>query len=285
MTPSKPLLGLVLMTKNEATNLPRCIESVKPFIDTWTVSDTGSRDDTSKIAGELLADLPGKVFRHKWRDFGHNRTLALRTAKDTARWLLFLDADMEVTWVWDDFRKWLAGRKSVDALMVHIDDHGTNTPLPLLVRGGLDWQYVGATHEYLDPAGRTRMQLNGLNIVHHNSKTPEQMEAKLRGDIELLRPAFKLKDPRAVFYTAESRRYLGEHEQAAMLYDLRATLNGFEEEVWYSRFQAANCRKDIGGLLNVWMERQYRHEPLLVAARIVAERGGGDDVLFLERSP
>lgn len=286
MTASKlPLLGLVLMTKNEEENLPRCLESVLPMIGAWTVCDTGSTDSTTKIVGELLGDLPGKIHRHRWHDYGHNRTLALRAAKDTARWLLFLDADMEVTYVWDGWRKWLAQRKSLASLMVHIDDHGTDTPLPLLVRGDLDWRYVGTTHEYLDPAGRPWAQLNGLSITHHNSKTPEQMEAKLLGDIELLLPAFRERDPRAIFYTAESRRFLGQHEQAALLYDLRASLNGFEEEVWYSRFQAANCRKDIGGLLAVWADRPHRHEPLTAAARIVAEGDGGGDVLFLERAP
>jgi hypothetical protein len=47
--------------------------------------------------------LPGKVVRHVWRNFGHNRTLAAREAANwvaQAGWpvgqtyLLFLDADM-----------------------------------------------------------------------------------------------------------------------------------------------------------------------------------------------
>lgn len=281
-----PLLGLVMLVKDEAENLERYLDSVIPMVGAWTICDTGSSDDTAKIVGEKLGHLPGRLYHHKFKHYGHNRTLAMARAKGTARWLLMLDADMEVTYLWDGWRKWLAGRKSdLAALMVQIEDHGNNTPLPLLVRGDLDWRYVGKTHEYLHPEGRRHMGLNGLQITHHNTKTPEELTAKLEQDIEILREDFRKQDPRAIFYTAQSHRDLGHWEQAAYLYDLRASLNGFPEEVWYSRFQAAECRKDIGGLLQVWTERPYRHEPLTAAARIIASGGSGDDVLFLERAP
>jgi hypothetical protein len=279
-----PLLGLVMIVRDEAEHLPRCLESVKPLIGSWTICDTGSTDNTVDVIREHLDGIPGRLYRHKWRDYGHNRTLARARAKGTARWTLMLDADMEVTYVWGGWRKWLAGRgKEPAALQVDIDYNGMNAPLPLLVRGDLDWRYVGASHEYLDPQGRTHMPLRGLKITHHDTKTPEQARARLERDIELLRPAFKKMDPRAIFYTAQSHRLLGNLIQAAAIYDLRASLNGFEEEVWYARFQAANCRQNIAELLEVWHEREWRCEPLLAAARIVARVEGAGDVLFLER--
>lgn len=279
-----PLIGLVMVVKDEAERIERALESVKPLIGWWTICDTGSTDDTKKLIRSTLSNIPGRLYDHRWRDFGHNRTLALARAHGTARWLLMLDADEEVVFN-PEFAAWLAKRRDrkTAAYQVMIYDHGTSYWNPYLTRGDLDWRYVGPTHEFLDPAGRRQRVVTGLTVVHHG-KEGDQREKLLR-DIELLRPGFQRQEPRAVFYTAESHRYLGNDEQAALIYDLRASLNGWEEERWYSRYQAAACRSDLEELLEVWRERPWRHEPLTAAARIVAAQGGQGDILFLERPP
>ncbi len=39
-------LCLCLMVKNEARVIERCLELVRPLVDTWVISDTGSTDGT-----------------------------------------------------------------------------------------------------------------------------------------------------------------------------------------------------------------------------------------------
>ncbi len=41
-----PTVGLCMMVKDEEANIARCLESAKPYIDTWTILDTGSTDKT-----------------------------------------------------------------------------------------------------------------------------------------------------------------------------------------------------------------------------------------------
>ncbi len=281
----KPLLGLVMIVKNEAERIERALESVKPLIGSWTICDTGSTDDTKKLIRRTLKGIPGRLFDHAWRDYGHNRTLALARARGTARWLLMLDADEEV--IFDPaFPAWLAKRrdKTLGAYKVMIYDHGTSYWNPYLTRGELEWRYLFPTHEYLDGAGRRQRPVSGLTVIHHGKEGDQS--AKLLRDIELLRDLFRQADPRAVFYTAESHRFLGHDEQAALIYDLRASMNGWEEERWYSRYQAAVLRQDLERLIEVWRERPWRHEPLTAAAKIIAAQGVTmGDQLFLERPP
>ena len=71
----------------------RCLESVKPWIHSWVIVDTGSTDGTQDLVRETLQGLPGALFQRPWRDFGSNRSEAIRLAGSRADYLLFLDAD------------------------------------------------------------------------------------------------------------------------------------------------------------------------------------------------
>src|SRR5207244_3721777 len=85
---------LVMIVRNEAGVIRRCLESVKPVINHWVICDTGSTDNTPDIIRETLAGIPGTLHRERWIDFGNNRTQALKLAKGKADYHLLLDADM-----------------------------------------------------------------------------------------------------------------------------------------------------------------------------------------------
>jgi glycosyltransferase involved in cell wall biosynthesis len=285
---SKPTLGLVMIVKNESEQLERCLASVRPLIDTWTICDTGSTDDTPKRARAALKGIPGVLRRHKWGNFGHNLTLAHRAAKDRSRWMLWLHADMTAE-ADEEFLPWLRRQRTrLDAFQVEVEDEVRSYRLPLLMRGDIDWCYVGATHEYLDRAdGKpvVRQLLRGFKVFHHadGANRPEKFER----DLELLKPDMLAGDPRATFYTAEAYRFAGQTAKAVHFYGMRTMLNGYEEERWYARYQIAVLTKDVEALFEVWRERPWRHEPLTAAARLVAsEHPAADgDCLFLEPAP
>jgi tetratricopeptide (TPR) repeat protein len=81
-------LSLCMIVKNEAENLPRCLESVKDAVDEMVVLDTGSTDGTIEIARSYGA----QVAEFAWRDdFAVARNEALKHV--TGDWVLVLDAD------------------------------------------------------------------------------------------------------------------------------------------------------------------------------------------------
>src|ERR1044072_2443758 len=88
-----PSVCLNMIVKNEAPVIGRCLASVRSLIDRWVIVDTGSRDGTQALIGEALAGIPGELHERPWRDFGHNRTEALRLAERADDYLLFIDAD------------------------------------------------------------------------------------------------------------------------------------------------------------------------------------------------
>jgi tetratricopeptide (TPR) repeat protein len=85
---SKPKLSLAMIVKNEARCLGRCLRSVAPIVDEMVVADTGSTDDTMKIArarGAAIASF-------RWAgDFSAARNFAIQQTRGD--WILVLDAD------------------------------------------------------------------------------------------------------------------------------------------------------------------------------------------------
>jgi len=81
-------LALVMIARNEARCIERCLNSVRVHVDSMVVLDTGSSDDTAGIAERAGA----RVGRFAWcDDFAAARNAALQLAD--ADWSLVLDAD------------------------------------------------------------------------------------------------------------------------------------------------------------------------------------------------
>jgi glycosyltransferase involved in cell wall biosynthesis len=83
-----PRLALVVIARNEARCIARCLTSARPHVDAMIVLDTGSTDDTVAIAETCGAT----VHHFTWcDDFAAARNAALEYSD--ADWNLILDAD------------------------------------------------------------------------------------------------------------------------------------------------------------------------------------------------
>jgi len=83
-------ISAIINTFNEEKKLPRCINSLKDFVDEIVVVDMNSSDRTIKVAEELGA----KVFKHDYVGYVEPaRNFALRQAQGD--WILLIDADEE----------------------------------------------------------------------------------------------------------------------------------------------------------------------------------------------
>jgi len=83
-------ITVAVITKNEAGNIARCLESV-PFADEVVVVDSGSEDDTVAIAKRYT----DRVVHHDWEGHVKQKQHAVDIASHD--WILSLDADEEVS--------------------------------------------------------------------------------------------------------------------------------------------------------------------------------------------
>ncbi len=87
-----PTLAVALIVKNEAQELPFCLNSVKDWVDEMIVLDSGSTDGTQAIAQSYGAKIYSNTH---WPGFGKQRQLAQTYIKSD--YVLWLDADERVT--------------------------------------------------------------------------------------------------------------------------------------------------------------------------------------------
>lgn len=87
--PDPIAVSVVVMTKNEERNLPRCLESAARFDEVFVV-DSGSTDATCRLAEEHGA----RVVQFRWNGgYPKKKQWCLEELPFTHDWVLYLDAD------------------------------------------------------------------------------------------------------------------------------------------------------------------------------------------------
>lgn len=81
-------LTVIILTKNEESNIVEVVRNAKIITDNVLVIDSGSTDDTVSLAKENGASV---IFREWDDDFSAQRNFALDYVK--SQWVLYLDAD------------------------------------------------------------------------------------------------------------------------------------------------------------------------------------------------
>jgi glycosyltransferase involved in cell wall biosynthesis len=280
MTPNGKTICLNMIVRNEAATIRRCLASVRRFVDTWVIVDTGSIDGTQEVIEHALGDLPGALFERPWRDFGSNRSEAIRLAGDRADYLLVIDAD-EVMMVEDGFALPPLDRDAYEVLH-RIKQDGATFQLASLFAAHRPWRYDGPVHEVLvcDDPRFTVGRLPGACIVGMFDSARNQVDARTKylGDAAVLEAALAQHPdhPRHTYYLARSYRDAGERDKAIALYERRAELGGWDEEVWSAMYEAGSLRVQAqqsvaavsAALLLAYQTRPTRAEPLVLLAML-----------------
>lgn len=183
-----------IITKNEEDNIAQCIGNLKGITDEIIVMDTGSDDNTVKIAKQLGA----LVYEHKWEnDFSKARNTALQYA--SGDWIIFLDADEYFS---DDslpnIRQVIHQvhpRGAIEAIscdMVNIDkDSGRvfgNNLTMRIFRNCREFAYINKIHEEIRHNGAELKCANkrGDLTIIHTGYSSSLIESKARRNLELL---------------------------------------------------------------------------------------------------
>jgi len=246
---------------------------VRPYIDHWIVCDTGSIDNTCVVTRSYFRDagIPGKVLHHVWRDFGHNKTLALQAASLAGcDYTLFIDAD-ETLVVNDPLA---LSTLQHDAYRLQMQFPGISYPRVNLMRSALDWRYVGRIHEYpactppvaeylLDPA-QIHMWTDGQGARGKSSdKLPRDLAVMQQWVVD------EPENPRAWFYLAQAFETCGRLSEAIAAYTKRVSLGDYVEEQWYSHYRMAKLCDYAGNwpaaqlhYLDAYNAQPHRGEPL-----------------------
>jgi glycosyltransferase involved in cell wall biosynthesis len=273
---------LNMIVKNEAAIVERCLRSVRPHIDSWAISDTGSSDGTQELIRAFLHDLPGELIERPWVDFSTNRNEALQLARAHGDYALFIDAD-DVLETDPGFRfEALAAPKYAAERNVA----GVSSWSTLLARLDLDWSWRGVLHEVLVCTGEPEtVLLPGVRLGTYTdagARSRDSLREKYARDAAILSAALE-REPdniRYRFYLAQSLREAGQWTEAIEAYRRRSALGGSEEEVYFCKLMIAVLGEQTGATdaatvqayLDAWRYRPGRAEAPMRLAHFFLKR-------------
>lgn len=201
-----------MIVKNEAHVICRCLDSVRPYISTWVIVDTGSTDGTQDLVRAHFADIPGRLVERPWRDFGTNRSEAVALARGNADYILVMDAD-HVFAAPPGYRF-----ETLDADAYYITHRyaGVDYGIAVLLADPIAWRYEGVLHEYVTADVPHRIvPLTGpwIDVFHEGARSRDpQTYAR---DAAVLEAALAREpgNTRYAFYLAQSLKDAGEQRR------------------------------------------------------------------------
>ena len=255
--------------KNESKNINRLFDSLLPLnIDMISINDSGSSDNTPELIMEWgkKHNIPTAVHHVPFKNFGYNRTMSLRKAKEAfpeADYFLLTDGDF----VWEinvggKFDKTLL----IDEMYL-VEQY--NRVLRYwnirLLSAKVDFECVGVTHEYWS-ASKNQTTFNGYartgkirTLVIDDREDGGAKSDKFERDERLLKEG--LADPdtpkdlktRYKFYLAQTMKDMGQSisEPRCIIesidwYDQRIADGGWPEEVYQAKYRNGNNFETLG---------------------------------------
>ena len=250
-------IGLCMIVKDEAELIRRCLASALPLVDYILVVDTGSADGTQQVVRDFIDKhgVRGQVIDEPWRDFAYNRSFALQRLREVSDidYALILDADdvlvIEPGFDLNAFKAQMCH----DHYDVLVDEGAVTHYRGHICSNRLPYAYRGVLHEYLDapPGERGHAKAAGLSIQASRGGARSRNPRKYHDDAALLERALAVEaDPfliaRYTFYLAQSYRDCGEKEKALENYLKRAELGYWDQEIFFSLYEAAKIKEELG---------------------------------------
>lgn len=172
---AQPRLSACLIARDEAEDLPRCLQSLQGIADEIVLVDTGSGDRTPEIArsfGARVVDFP-------WTgSFSEARNASIDAA--TGDWILAIDPDEEINPGDRDKIRPLLEKPGADAYLFLVVSYVGSTPGKdteitcsiRLWRNRPEYRYTGSIHEQwaeelFGTPREPRIVATGLSVLHY----------------------------------------------------------------------------------------------------------------------
>lgn len=238
-------ISVCLIVKNEQESLSNCLECVKSFADEIVIVDTGSLDNTKKIALKYTS----KVFDFKWvNDFSLARNYAF--SKATCDYLMWLDAD-DIILPFDQEKilKIKQEKTPADTYMFkYVTSKESNGYYEFyfyrerLFKNCKLAKFNGFIHEYVVPFGK----INYENIcITHNQRKNRDPYRNISIYNENIKNGAKL-NIRDEYYLAKEYFYVGEYQKSLnMLKQLINEKSMYSADLYDCFITAYKCEQFI----------------------------------------
>lgn len=257
-------IGLNMIVKDEAHVIRATLENICSYlpISYWSISDTGSSDGTQDIIKGFFLEkgIDGVLHEDKWKDFGHNRSLALQQIREHCDYSFIFDADDKICG-----NLVLPSELVKDSYnMILSTCPGFYYKRPTLVSNKKKWVYEGVLHEYItckDVGGFSNENIEGDYWIFGGTVGNDDAKyardalvfEKALVDIENEPENIHLKS-RYTFYLAQSYRDSRQNDKALEWYQKRADMkDSWIQERYISLYEISKIYLDNNNMAQAYL--------------------------------
>lgn len=223
------LIHLTLIVKNAGHQFKKVLIENLPFIDRWTILDTGSTDETISIVKEVLQNKKGKLYEEPFKGFRDSRNRCLDLASDTCTFNIMLDDTYILK---GDIRKFLTTYRfyrKAESFSIYI-----KTDIQYLSNritfSDLKLRYIYSIHEVIQNNKTYMVPENEAYITENEDPEflmRERTNLRKDSDLKLLleEHANDPTNPRHIYYIAETYLCCKEYQSAFDWYKKRSLIS------------------------------------------------------------
>lgn len=256
ITKDPVLLTLHMIVKNEAQRIQKTLDSVKPFIDSWCILDTGSTDGTQDIICKTFENIPGNLYEEPIRtyadtgciDFSATRNRGLELAGRQSTFLLLLNGD-DTLENGADLRRFCEQHRNENDGAYYVWVRGCDRggyDSSRLMRTSAGWRFRLPTHEVL--CGEGSVHTRTPAVIFHEEPPLENRIYRWKQDLVTFNRWLQDNpgDLRALFYLGQTHECLGNNAEAIDCFERRSKLGGWLEELYQCHLRMGGCSKRFG---------------------------------------
>ena len=225
------LINLLIMVKNAGDGFRNILQQNLPYIDTWTILDTGSTDNTIEIIKEELKNKKGVLYQEPFINFRDSRNRLLELAGDNCVFNIMLD---DTYIIQKDLRNFLTIVRSddfADSYSIFINDGDIEYSSNRITKSNKKLKYEYIIHEIIE--SNTNVSIPKKYAYIQDICSPymkQRTKTRKTNDLcllyrELETVKTRKSEARITYYLAETYLCLENWNKAYDYYKVRSKLN------------------------------------------------------------
>ena len=240
------LINICIMVKNAGPLFEEVLTKNLPYMDRWTILDTGSTDETIEIINKVLVGKKkGQLFQEPFINFGESRNRCLELAGTTCKFNIMLDDTYTLGGYLREFLIYVRGDQVSDSFSLYINQNDIEYASNRIFKSAKKLKYKYSIHEVIQ-------EKDNMNVIIPNNQAhiydipSQEMSARTTdrkaNDIIMLLDEIKKNpfDPRPYYYLGQTYNFLQNHEKSFEYYVKRGNHSeeGFIQEKVDAFFEA-----------------------------------------------
>jgi hypothetical protein len=240
------LLHLCIMVKDAGPQFENMLIENMPFVDRWTIMDTGSTDETLDIIKRVLVNKRGQLFHEPFVNFKVSRNRCLELTGKECKFIVILDDTYVLKGKLRDFLKTVRGDQYSDSFSMYIQSNDVQYVSNRIIKSDSGLRYIHRIHEVINSENNINVIVPNIHATildgrfdYMEKRTMERKKLDLKLLFEELEE--DPMEPRTYYYLGQTYNLIENYELAYKYFLKRSefTNSGFIQERIDAVFEAA----------------------------------------------